>query len=534
MKENKFIKVVVFFLKQKRGSFKGLKKFLRVFFVFWIFPPMMMRRVSFSACISASNFARGCTPTPPSFTPQPVHKYSSQITAAVDSASGDDSLLMLRLRRLAFFTVDKRKWIHPLVYFPVTMMWSPSWLIFATMCCLFVPLQRLLLRGRSYTVKKNLSGQTALILGSTSGIGLQTAIQLASNGCRVIVSGRPVAEYDIAVKAAAAKKLEEANVPKPSSKKRFSFVRALFGESVEDGELPPVASVEELAPPSDAFGSVQSIRRAIGKVDDTTQILYEPVNLADPSSVRDFAKRIKDICGDGGSSAGGLDIVVNSSGYIHEDYLVSKMDRCLAMETNFLGPFYLIELLLPLLRRSVHGGRLVTVSCGTHGVLFYKIKLKDVLAEVLRPHATTGFALNSRSAYSLSKLCCILHTKQLSVRVGKLEEKQTKQGSGAVFKAVVVIPGACETGLVRNLEPFWGPFGSNLSMMRLLWLKTAFEASQTVVRCCVDDTVQSGESYYECTASPSCVSRKGRDGLDQEILVRWAVKHTHPDQNMKE
>jgi NAD(P)-dependent dehydrogenase (short-subunit alcohol dehydrogenase family) len=45
----------------------------------------------------------------------------------------------------------------------------------------------------------DLTGKTAIISGSTAGIGLATAIGLAHTGCAVVINGRAQAAVDAAV-----------------------------------------------------------------------------------------------------------------------------------------------------------------------------------------------------------------------------------------------------------------------------------------------------------------------------------------------
>ncbi len=135
-----------------------------------------------------------------------------------------------------------------------------------------------------------------------------------------------------------------------------------------------------------------------------------------------------------------LDVLINNAGAVFDkrQITVDGFERTLAV--NYLGPFFLTQKLLPLLKSSIHS-RIVNVSSGLHKS--GQIDLDDLQSE--RKY-------NGMRVYASVKLMVLMYTYELARRLAD---------TGVTVNAV--LPGFVATNLGRNS-------GSHLSslMFRLV------------------------------------------------------------------
>jgi retinol dehydrogenase 12 len=131
---------------------------------------------------------------------------------------------------------------------------------------------------------------------------------------------------------------------------------------------------------------------------------FLPLALDDLESVRACAKAFLD-------TGYRLDVLINNAGLAAKRGL-TKDGFELAFGVNHLGPFLLTELLTPRLVESARGrrepGRIVNLSSVAH----YRAKRVDWEALRERTRHLTG-----QVEYSISKLCNVLHAKELARRL---------------------------------------------------------------------------------------------------------------------
>lgn len=145
--------------------------------------------------------------------------------------------------------------------------------------------------------------RTVLVTGSTDGIGLHTASQLARSGWRVLVHGR--------------------------SPSRVEAARARVASAATEAGAPgPVALVADLA----VKGEVERL-----------------------------AGEVREVCGEG--EGGGLDVLLNNAGVFMEERKVVGGGVEMTFAVNVLAPFLLGRLLRDGL---VEGGKIVNVSSISH------------------------------------------------------------------------------------------------------------------------------------------------------------------------
>jgi NAD(P)-dependent dehydrogenase (short-subunit alcohol dehydrogenase family) len=143
-------------------------------------------------------------------------------------------------------------------------------------------------------------------------------------------------------------------------------------------------------------------------------------------NVRNMAEEVK-------SKYPELNVLINNAGVGYSDPRYSKDGYELRLAVNYLAPFLLTQLLLPLLRKSAPS-RIVNVSsAGQH-----KINFNDIMME-------SGF--NPVQAYSQSKLALIMYTFELAQQL-----KAEDIGVNALHPGTYL-----DTKMVRNghISP-WG------------------------------------------------------------------------------
>jgi len=121
------------------------------------------------------------------------------------------------------------------------------------------------------------------------------------------------------------------------------------------------------------------------------------VHLVDLSSLDDIRQFAKDY-----TAAGhGCDVLVNNAGVMQNERLQTKEGYDYNTSTNVVGTFLITELMLPLLKESKVGGRVVTVSSG--GMLTEKLEVDDLhFSKWKKYDGTRAYAQNKRAQVLLT------------------------------------------------------------------------------------------------------------------------------------
>ncbi|MFG2532461.1 oxidoreductase [Streptomyces sp. NPDC048516] len=204
------------------------------------------------------------------------------------------------------------------------------------------------------------TGRSAVVTGANSGLGYATARELARHGARVLLACR-----DEARGRAALDRLR-ADVP-------------------------------------------------------TAEAEFRPLDLADLSSVRDFAAALDDFDGDR------LDLLINNAGVMALPYRTTADGFEMQFGTNHLGHFALTGLLLPKLL-ATPGARVVTVSSMLHA-----------LADLDYTDLNSARSYRRWIAYSRSKSANLLFTHELARRLA---------AAGSQVVAAAAHPGYASTNLM--------------------------------------------------------------------------------------
>ncbi|XP_058443792.1 retinol dehydrogenase 12 [Malaya genurostris] len=227
-----------------------------------------------------------------------------------------------------------------------------------------------------------------------------------------------------------------------------------------------------------------------------------PLDLRSFDCIRRFARELQ-------TRHTQIDALVNNAGIIFhpEEQTVDGFETHL--QCNYLGPFLLTQLLLPMLERAQQG-RVINVSA--HGYTAGKMNIEDPLnvgSWAPRYHA--------RDAFSHSKLAITMATRALA---GKLKASKSS-----------VTVNVCSPGLVRGTDhlrysPVMKALFAKVFTYPWMWLfmKTPYQGAQTMVRLATDPALSttSGEFFNDCEQTD--VSELAKDDQMTEKLYKETMK----------
>ncbi|CAH8874607.1 unnamed protein product [Trichobilharzia szidati] len=208
------------------------------------------------------------------------------------------------------------------------------------------------------SISKRLDGKLAIVTGSSTGIGLMTAGELARRGAKVIMACR--------------------NLSKAETARKYLLDR--YGVDNPDGVNIDIACKE--------------VRSSLTLIQHD-QLIIEHLDLASLESIYDFARRIN-------NTYTKLEILINNAGLAHSKYEKTVDGFEMTMGVNYFGPFLLTELLLPLIKRSAPSRIINLSSMGHYAGRISKPDLQLQESEY-----------GEMKAYCQSKLANVLHAAEL-------------------------------------------------------------------------------------------------------------------------
>ncbi|KPA79280.1 putative mitochondrial short chain dehydrogenase/reductase [Leptomonas pyrrhocoris] len=427
-----------------------------------------------------------------------IHKFSEDKAEASAYVGGaDDVPSYSAASHMGYLLLHSRRMWLPLVlyagYYALSAYLTPLQVgLYATAS---VVAQRLSVHGRANHVKKDLTGYTCVVTGGTSGIGLYTAMQLLDMGARVI----------IAAPAGKEKETMEFFLQNCRTSAGNATAESSSTSTVGSGDAASSSAAAAAAPP--APEPCEPLEK---------RVVFVSMDYMDQLDVKAAAARIKALVHDR------VDLLVNCAGVWKEESGVTKQKFEEHIGVNFLGPFHFTEALLPSLRKAPHkSGRVVYVTCAAHNGVARGHVVQDRMTLLPGPDASQITA----RCYSASKLGNIYHAQSIASR--RYEGIPLNRHSDLhPVDVCCADPGFCFTSLQQeNNDPF---LGKNVvaRTLRSLWIKDAYEGSQTVVNCCVRDDIENGGYYAECTLMPSGLSKRAQDPRSRDEVIHWAMVKT--------
>ncbi|XP_022913007.2 retinol dehydrogenase 12-like [Onthophagus taurus] len=196
------------------------------------------------------------------------------------------------------------------------------------------------------------------------------------------------------------------------------------------------------------------------------------LDVSDMSAIRRFSVLMK-------QNYKKIDVLINNAGIVFHPFKWTSEGFELTLATNYLGPFLLTHMLLPLLKKS-DNGRIINLTSVAHSS--GRINLNDMNLEK---------RFLERDAFSQSKLALILFTRHVA----------------KILKDTRVTINCVNPGIVRNTKhlknsPFGAGFMAKVSTYPWVWLflKTPKQGAQTVIFAATDPILMNvtGEYLSDC------------------------------------
>ncbi|MFI5625576.1 SDR family NAD(P)-dependent oxidoreductase [Nocardioides sp. NPDC051685] len=245
--------------------------------------------------------------------------------------------------------------------------------------------------------------------------------------------------------------------------------------------------------PERAAPAVARIERQLGEKGSSADLRVERCDVSDPAAVGAFAE---EFCAREGGRAR-LDVLVHNAGVMPPERTESVDGHELSVATHVLGPIRLTEELLPALRRSERGARVILVASG--GMYTQRLPVDD-------PEFTRG-DYQGAVAYARSKRMQV-----------ELAPRLDRRWSPHLVSTYVMHPGWADTpGLASSLPVF-------RTLSRPLLRPPEAGADTTVWLASTDPAPPSGTFWHDRRQRPTSYRSATRPGPGEaEELWRWTA-----------
>ncbi|XP_060201143.1 uncharacterized protein LOC132629800 isoform X2 [Lycium barbarum] len=136
-----------------------------------------------------------------------------------------------------------------------------------------------------------------------------------------------------------------------------------------------------------------------------------------------------------------VQLLINNAGILATSYRITAEQCDQMMSTNYIGPFCLTKLLLPLLEQSPGPSRVVNVTSFTHR----NVSSMEVAGETISGQYFSKLSLYPfAQVYEYSKLCVLLFTYELHRQVCLVEKSHS-------ISVIAADPGAVKTNIMREI-----------------------------------------------------------------------------------
>uniref|UniRef100_A0A0E0M053 Uncharacterized protein n=1 Tax=Oryza punctata TaxID=4537 RepID=A0A0E0M053_ORYPU len=179
------------------------------------------------------------------------------------------------------------------------------------------------------------------------------------------------------------------------------------------------------------------------------------VNLSSFKSIKKFETSLKQWIQDANMEHS-IQLLVNNAGMLAKSYRITEDGFDEMMQANYIGPFVLTNILLPLLKNSSTPSRVVNLTSFTHRCVS-EINLSEKgLSGVRFGHWSARRSYPLASTYEYTKFCLLMFSYEL--------HRQLHLSSDVSVMAAD--PGVVQTGIMRELPPSLSWFAH--SVLRLL------------------------------------------------------------------
>lgn len=324
--------------------------------------------------------------------------------------------------------------------------------------------------------------------------------------CLAAYIGLPIAGFDSwsvfgasAVSMAALNRLTVVRGARNSIKKDLTGKSALvLGTSVLACEIARQlyqmgASVRVVG----AASQREAVSKRLGEMMDEKakgKLEFIELDLSDPHQIRSVAAQFK-------SNVSSLDYIATCCYDSYPELEYSKVTgEEMNLQMNFLGPYYFLDKILPLLQAGK--GRIVFGTTRNHGTVINQAVMRELLNTKFAPEDHLGF-------------------KQFgAAHVGMLYYMNTLTGAKA--GGISVAAADCGTVAAGEVTPESKP----LTMFQRLMAKNGEEASQTFVNALLRDDLVNGGYYADCKLRPNARSKTSMDDALAQETLNWAANRS--------
>ncbi|XP_047046395.1 retinol dehydrogenase 13-like [Lolium rigidum] len=138
-----------------------------------------------------------------------------------------------------------------------------------------------------------------------------------------------------------------------------------------------------------------------------------------------------------------IQLLINNAGMLAKSHRLTEDGIDEMMQTNYVGPFMLTSILLPLLKNSHVPSRVVNLTSFTHRCVSEIDVSEEALRGVKFGQRSVGGSYPLASTYEYTKFCLLMFSYEL--------HRQLHLFSG--ISVMAADPGVVETGIMRELPP---------------------------------------------------------------------------------
>ncbi|XP_037440950.1 retinol dehydrogenase 13-like isoform X3 [Triticum dicoccoides] len=138
-----------------------------------------------------------------------------------------------------------------------------------------------------------------------------------------------------------------------------------------------------------------------------------------------------------------IQLLINNAGMLAKSHRVTEDGIDEVMQTNYIGPFILTSILLPLLKNSPVPSRVVNLTSFTHRCVSEIDVSEEALQGVKFGQHSVGGSYPLASTYEYTKFCLLVFSYEL--------HRQLHISSG--ISVMAADPGVIETRIMRELPP---------------------------------------------------------------------------------